>query len=97
MLHLPILRHGVPYRSLDTVLVPHHRTREPFVEVSHANAGLIRRDLLGDAQSRARAELAAIPVDALLDLCGKATAGTQSECTPGELLGRTTPSVSVRG
>ena len=72
MLHLPILRHGVPYRSLDTVLVPHHRTREPFVEVSHANAGLIRRDLLGDAQSRARAELAAIPVDALLDLCGKA-------------------------
>ena len=45
MLHLPILRHGVPYRSLDVVRVPHHRTREPFVEISQANAGLIRRDL----------------------------------------------------
>ena len=26
-----------------------------------------------------------------------AIAGTQSECTPGELLGSTTPSASVRG
>jgi hypothetical protein len=49
MLHLPILRYGVPYRSLDVVRVPHHRTREPFVEISQANAGLIRRDLLGVA------------------------------------------------
>ena len=27
----------------------------------------------------------------------KATAGTHSECTPGELLGSTTPSASARG
>ena len=40
MLHLPILRQGVPYRSLDVVRVPHHRTREPFVEISQANPGL---------------------------------------------------------
>ena len=45
MIHLPILRQGVPYKSLDVVRVPHHRTREPFVEISQANAGLIRRDL----------------------------------------------------
>ena len=32
-------------QSLDVVRVPHHRTREPFVEISQANAGLIRRDL----------------------------------------------------
>jgi len=45
MLHLPILRHGNPYKSLDIARVPHHQTREIFVEVSQANAGLIRRDL----------------------------------------------------
>lgn len=46
MLHIPLLRHGRPYRSLDAVTVPHHRTQEPFVEISQANVGLIRRDLL---------------------------------------------------
>jgi acyl-CoA reductase-like NAD-dependent aldehyde dehydrogenase len=45
MLQIPILRHGVPYKSLDIARVPHHQTRELFVEVSQANAGLIRRDL----------------------------------------------------
>ena len=34
MLHIPLLRHGKPYRSLDVVRVPHYRTREPFVEIS---------------------------------------------------------------
>ena len=46
MLHIPLLRKGQPYKSLDVVRVPHHRTREPFVEISQANAGLLRRDLL---------------------------------------------------
>lgn len=46
MLHIPILRKGVPYRSLDVARAPHHRTRATVVEVSQANAGLIRRDLL---------------------------------------------------
>lgn len=45
MLHIPLLRHGTPYISLDIARVPHHQTRELFVEVSQANAGLIRRDL----------------------------------------------------
>ena len=31
MIHLPILRHGVPYRSVDVATVVHHRTRQPFV------------------------------------------------------------------
>ena len=39
------MRQGQPYYSLDVVRVAHHRTREPFVEVSQANPGLIRRDL----------------------------------------------------
>src|SRR5215218_4970457 len=45
MLNIPILRHGNQYKSLDVSRVPHHQTRELFVEVSQANAGLIRRDL----------------------------------------------------
>ncbi len=44
-LHVPILRGGEPYRSLDVARTPHYRTREPFVEISLANVGLIRRDL----------------------------------------------------
>ncbi len=46
MVHIPILRKGVPYRSLDTVRTLHYRTRQNFVEISIANVGLIRRDLL---------------------------------------------------
>ncbi len=52
MLHIPILRKGVPYRSLDTIRTPHYRTRENFVEISIANVGLIRRDLLDQRSSR---------------------------------------------
>ena len=46
MLHIPLLRRGEPYRSLDVSRTPHYRTGEPFVEISQANVGLIRRDLL---------------------------------------------------
>ena len=56
--HIPILRQGRPYRSLDVATAVHYRTREPFVEMSQANPGLIRRDLLragGDARARWRA------------------------------------------
>ena len=70
MLHLPLLRHGVPYRSVDVATMPHHRTRQPFAAVSQANGGLIRRDLL--QQDRARAELAAIPVRDLLKMAAEA-------------------------
>ena len=72
MLHLPILRHGVPYKSLDVVQVPHHRTREPFVEISQANAGLIRRDLRPERQAAARAALSRIPFDSLIAMCANA-------------------------
>lgn len=72
MLHLPILRRGVPYKSLDVVRVPHHRTREPFVEISQANPGLIRRDLTPDRQASARARLSAVPFDDLVAMCGRA-------------------------
>ena len=72
MLHLPVIRRGVPYRSLDTIRVPHHRTREPFVEISQANAGLIRRDLRPQAQEDAREALASVSFRDLLTMCRRA-------------------------
>ena len=66
MLHIPLLRKGVPYRSLDVARPVHYRTGEAFVELSQANTGLIRRDLLDQAGPKASlarfraADLAAI-------------------------------------
>ncbi|HLY20797.1 MAG TPA: aldehyde dehydrogenase family protein [Bryobacteraceae bacterium] len=70
--HIPILRRGRPYRSLDTVLTPHYRTGQPFVEISQANVGLIRRDLLD--QEMARAILAGFTTRELFGLCVRAAA-----------------------
>ncbi|HEX5707148.1 MAG TPA: aldehyde dehydrogenase family protein [Pyrinomonadaceae bacterium] len=70
MLHIPILRKGEPYRSLDVARAPHHRTREPFVEISQANVGLIRRDLLD--QETPRRALERLAVAELLDVCARA-------------------------
>ena len=47
MLHLPILRKGRPYESVEKAVTKHHRTKEPLVAISQANPGLIRRDMLG--------------------------------------------------
>jgi acyl-CoA reductase-like NAD-dependent aldehyde dehydrogenase len=82
MIHLPILRHGEPYTSLDVVSVPHYRTREPFVEISQANAGLIRRDLRLEAQSDARRELAAMSAARLVDISGRAAAHFLGDALP---------------
>jgi acyl-CoA reductase-like NAD-dependent aldehyde dehydrogenase len=70
MLKIPILRKGEPYTSLDVARVAHHRTREPFVEISQANAGLIRRNLLGQAQDHAA--LANFSTAELVDICARA-------------------------
>ena len=72
MIHIPILRHGVPYKSLDVIRIPHHRTRETFAEMSQANGGIIRRDLRDETQAEARAALAKIPFEQLLDICARA-------------------------
>jgi acyl-CoA reductase-like NAD-dependent aldehyde dehydrogenase len=72
MLHLPILRQGVPYKSLDVVTVPHYQTRQPFLEISQANPGLIRRDLRPERQAAARRELARLPFGRLIAMCAEA-------------------------
>ena len=70
MIHIPLLRKGVPYKSLDVARVPHHRTREPFVEISQANSGLIRRDLMD--QQTSREALARLSCAELVEICAKA-------------------------
>ena len=55
---------GRPLQEPRRRRVPHHRTREPFVEISQANAGLIRRDLRPERQAAAREALARLPFDA---------------------------------
>src|SRR5581483_180719 len=87
MLHIPILRKGTPYKSLDIARVPHYRTRETFVEVSQANSGLIRRDLLD--QEAARAALAAFTTEELLAMCKRAAESFMNDSLP---LGDTTQS-----
>ena len=70
MIKLPILRQGQPYYSLDVIRVPHHRTREPFVEVSQANPGLIRRDL--GKQDLPKSLLNDLTTRELVDICTRA-------------------------
>ncbi|HET9788968.1 MAG TPA: hypothetical protein VFP47_17660, partial [Pyrinomonadaceae bacterium] len=70
MIKIPLLRHGEPYTSLDVATIPHHQTREKFVEVSQANAGLIRRDLRDQTTTRSR--LARFSTAELVDICRRA-------------------------
>lgn len=70
MLHLPILRQGRPYYSVDAARAVHHRTKQPFVEISQANVGLIRRDFL--ALEEVATRMAGFTVEELLNLCEKA-------------------------
>src|SRR6185369_3327903 len=70
MLHIPILRRGTEYKSLDVARVPHHQTRDIFVEVSQANAGLIRRDL--SQQDIGTMSLRRFSTRELVDICARA-------------------------
>ncbi len=66
MLHIPLLRRGQPYKSLDVARAAHYATGQPFVEISQANVGLIRRDLL--AQDEMKAALSRLTVRELIGL-----------------------------
>jgi acyl-CoA reductase-like NAD-dependent aldehyde dehydrogenase len=70
MLHLPVLRWGAPYDSLEKDEVVHFSTGEPIATVSRANGGLIQRDARKAA--RAREALRAIPIDELIAIAAKA-------------------------
>ena len=72
MLHLPILRQGRPYKSVETVRVPHFRTKQAAVELSRANAGLVGRDLLEERQSAMHASLAGLAARELVEVSHRA-------------------------
>jgi acyl-CoA reductase-like NAD-dependent aldehyde dehydrogenase len=80
MFHLPLLRYGRPYRSVDVAVATHYRTGEPFVRVSQANTGLIMRDLL--KQSVARAALAAVPARELVAISRRAAKAFLDDTLP---------------
>ena len=61
-----------PIAASTSARVPHYRTREPFVEISQANAGLIRRDLLPERQQAARDALRGDPGSAVCSTCARA-------------------------
>ena len=65
--HIPILRAGEPYTSLDRVQVNHIQSGEPLVEVSQANRGLIGRDL--NRAGASKGALEAFSVAELVGMC----------------------------
>src|SRR5213076_1797337 len=70
MIHLPVLRWGSPYTSMDVDPVVHFAAGEPIAHVSRANGGLIQRDMR--KAQRARDVLREIPIDDLITRVGKA-------------------------
>jgi acyl-CoA reductase-like NAD-dependent aldehyde dehydrogenase len=64
MLHIPVLRWGQPYTSMDVDEVVHFQTGEPIAKVSRANGGLIQRDMRKAHQ--AREALRQLPIDELI-------------------------------
>jgi len=70
VIHIPVLRWGEPYKSLDVDKVVHFATGEPLAEVGRANAGLVERDMRH--AKRARDVLREIPIKDLLQMIKKA-------------------------
>jgi acyl-CoA reductase-like NAD-dependent aldehyde dehydrogenase len=70
MIHIPVLRWGEPYKSLEADKVVHFATGEVLAEVSRANGGLIERDMR--LAKRARDVLREIPIAELLKMMKKA-------------------------
>jgi acyl-CoA reductase-like NAD-dependent aldehyde dehydrogenase len=70
MIHIPVLRWGEPYKSLDIDKVVHFATGEPLAEVSRANGGLIERDMR--RARRAREVLREVSIAELIQRIKKA-------------------------
>src|SRR5688572_23327649 len=68
--HLPALRRGQPYESLDTSQLVDHRTGSPLVAISQVNPGIIRKDMKRIAESRAA--LKRFTVAQMLEVCARA-------------------------
>src|SRR3989440_8397675 len=69
--HIPALRRGKVYESLDKIEVKDHRTGEIKATVSQVNAGVVRKDLQGIAESRAA--LKRFTIAQLIEICARAS------------------------
>ena len=67
--HLPALRRGQAYESLDTLEVKDFRTGEVKAVVSQVNAGIVRKDLARVAEGQAA--LKKFSVAQLIEVCAK--------------------------
>jgi hypothetical protein len=70
MLHLPVLRWGQPYTSMDVDEIVHFLSGEPIAKVSRANGGLIQRDMRH--AGRAREALRKMSINELIEKVGRA-------------------------
>src|SRR5438045_7209535 len=70
MIHIPVLRWGEPYKSMEVDKVVHFATGEALAETSRANGGLVERDMRH--AGRAREVLRDIPIKELLEKVKKA-------------------------
>ena len=70
MIHIPALRFGKPYTSMEKATLVHHVTGEPVAEVSQVTGSQISRDL--GQMERAHKELRRIPVRDILAMYKKA-------------------------
>jgi acyl-CoA reductase-like NAD-dependent aldehyde dehydrogenase len=68
--HIPALRRGKPYESLDRSEVRDYRTGAVLATVSQVNAGIVRRDL--QRAREAREVLKGYSVAQLIGICGRA-------------------------
>jgi hypothetical protein len=68
--HLPALRRGRPYASLEQRPVNDCRTGAPLARISQVNAGVVRKDLAKIGESRAA--LKALSTEQLVGICREA-------------------------
>src|SRR5688572_15930202 len=68
--HIPVIRRGKAYESLEHTNVVDHRTGAVLATVSQVNAGLIRKDLASISDSRAA--LKKFSVAELIEISAKA-------------------------
>ena len=87
--HLPALRQGKPYASLDQTSVVDCRTGRALASISQVNAGIIRKDLQRIVEGQAA--LKRFTTGELLDICSAAgtffLAVLLWRVVPGDFLG----------
>jgi Aldehyde dehydrogenase family len=68
--HIPALRRGRSYESLDKINIVDHRNGTPLVSISQVNAGIVRKDLQRIGESRAA--LKKFTTEQLIEISAKA-------------------------